>query len=168
LPGEANSEAFELIGAPYSVEEKSRARPPDERRVYRQTQARPLLDQLHTWLGEMLATLSRKSDTSILYALNRWERSRAIAMTVESRSTICLSNVPYAVSPSGARPICLPARILDANVLQFTARSARPNSTELIPKCICVTFSFTSQSIGLAALMDCYLGIWISCRTRAV
>jgi transposase len=34
-----------------------------------------LLGQLHTWLSEMLATLSRKSDTSraILYALNRWE-----------------------------------------------------------------------------------------------
>jgi transposase len=34
-----------------------------------------LLDQLHAWLSEMLATLLRKSDTSraILYALNRWE-----------------------------------------------------------------------------------------------
>jgi transposase len=37
--------------------------------------AKPLLDQLHRWLSEMLATLSRKSDTSkaILYALNCWE-----------------------------------------------------------------------------------------------
>jgi transposase len=74
-PNAFNTEALERIGALYSIEQKIRGKPPDERRVYRQTHARPLLVQLHTWLGEMLATLSRKSDTSkaILYALNRWE-----------------------------------------------------------------------------------------------
>ena len=74
-PNALNTEALERIGALYKVEEAIRGKPPDERRMYRQEHARPLLDQLHTWLAAMLETLSKKSDTSraILYALNRWE-----------------------------------------------------------------------------------------------
>lgn len=74
-PNALNTEALERIGALYKIEEAIRGKPPDERRVYRQTHGRPLLDQLHAWLSVMLETLSRKSDTSraILYALNRWE-----------------------------------------------------------------------------------------------
>lgn len=70
-----NTEALERIGALYKIEEAIRGKPPDKRRAYRQTHARPLLDQLHAWLSAALATLSRKSDTSraILYALNRWD-----------------------------------------------------------------------------------------------
>ncbi|NUX54846.1 IS66 family transposase [Paraburkholderia youngii] len=73
-PNAFNTEALERIGALYKIEEAIRGKPPDERRAYRQAHAKPLLDQLHTWLGEVLDTLSRKSDTSraILYALNRW------------------------------------------------------------------------------------------------
>jgi len=74
-PNALNTEALERIGALYKVEEQIRGQPPNERRAYRQAQARPLLDQLHAWLSVTLGTLSRKSDTSraILYALNRWE-----------------------------------------------------------------------------------------------
>ena len=73
-PNAFNTEALERIGALYKIEEVIRGKPPDERRAYRQTHAKPLLDQLHTWLSEVLDTLARKSDTSraILYALNRW------------------------------------------------------------------------------------------------
>jgi transposase len=73
-PNASNTEALERIGALYKLEESIRGKPPDERRAYRQVHARPLLDQLHTWLSTTLETLSRKSDTSraILYALNRW------------------------------------------------------------------------------------------------
>ncbi|CAJ0783648.1 IS66 family transposase [Ralstonia chuxiongensis] len=73
-PNALNTEALERIGALYKVEEAIRGKPPDARRTYRQTHARPLLDQLHAWLSATLETLSRKSDTSraILYALNRW------------------------------------------------------------------------------------------------
>lgn len=65
------------LGALYKIEEAIRGKPPDERRAYRQAHAKPLLDQLHTWLSEVLDTLSHKSDTSraILYALNRWAAS---------------------------------------------------------------------------------------------
>ncbi|BBQ02415.1 transposase (plasmid) [Burkholderia sp. SFA1] len=74
-PNALNTEALERIGALYRIEETIRGKPPDERRAYRQGHARPLLDEFHAWLTTMLATLSRKSDTSraILYALNRWE-----------------------------------------------------------------------------------------------
>jgi len=74
-PNALNTEALERIGALYQIEEAIRGKPPDERRAYRHIHARPLLDQLHTWLSATLETLSRKSDTSraILYALNRWE-----------------------------------------------------------------------------------------------
>ncbi|MCK4154192.1 IS66 family transposase [Ralstonia pseudosolanacearum] len=73
-PNDLNTGALERIGALYKVEEAIRGKPPDERRAYRQTHAKPLLDQLHAWLGATLETLSRKSDSSraILYALNRW------------------------------------------------------------------------------------------------
>ncbi|MBA9859925.1 IS66 family transposase [Ralstonia insidiosa] len=74
-PNALNTGALERIGALYKVEEAIRGKPPDERRAYRQTHAKPLLDQLHAWLSATLQTLSRKSDTSraILYAMNRWE-----------------------------------------------------------------------------------------------
>lgn len=73
-PNAFNTEALERIGALYKIEEAIRGKPPDERRAYRQAHAKPLLDQLHAWLSDVLDTLSRKSDTSraILYALNRW------------------------------------------------------------------------------------------------
>lgn len=73
-PNALNTEALERISALYKIEEAIRGKPPDERRAYRQTHARPLLEQFHTWLNATQETLSRKSDMSraILYALNRW------------------------------------------------------------------------------------------------
>ncbi|CAB3797995.1 IS66 family transposase [Pararobbsia alpina] len=74
-PNEFNTDTLERIRALYKIEEQIRGKPPDERRAYRGEHARPLLDELYTWLSAMLEKLSRKSDTSraILYALKRWE-----------------------------------------------------------------------------------------------
>lgn len=73
-PNALNAEALERIGALYKMEDAIRSKRSDERRAYRQEHARPLLDQLHSWLAATLETLPKKSDTSraILYALNRW------------------------------------------------------------------------------------------------
>jgi transposase len=73
-PDEFNEEALKRIGALYAVEANIRGKPPNERCAHRRTQAQPLLDDLRQWLGAMLSTLSKKSDTSkaILYALSRW------------------------------------------------------------------------------------------------
>jgi transposase len=67
-------EAIERIAAMYAVESGIRGKPPDVRREIRQSQSRPLLDELRGWFEKMLSTLSRKSETAlaICYALSRW------------------------------------------------------------------------------------------------
>jgi transposase len=68
------TEAIERIAALYAIEAEIRGRPPEVRKAVRQARARPLLDNMKTWLEAALAKLSRKSDTAaaIGYALSRW------------------------------------------------------------------------------------------------
>lgn len=68
------TEALCRIGEVYAIEAKIRDKPPHERQRARQAEAKPLLDDLESWLRGMLQNLSRKSDTSaaIMYALNLW------------------------------------------------------------------------------------------------
>jgi transposase len=68
-------EALVRIGALYGIEEQIRGRPPEQRREVRQAQAQPLLDSLRQWFEEILAKLSRKSETTaaIRYATVRWD-----------------------------------------------------------------------------------------------
>ncbi len=67
-------EAIERIASLYVVESRIRGKPPDVRREMRQSQSKPLIDELRGWLEKMLSTLSRKSETAlaIRYALSRW------------------------------------------------------------------------------------------------
>jgi transposase len=62
------------IGALYAIEEEIRGKPANLRRDVRQTRARPLLEELRTWMEKSLRSLSPKSDTAgaIRYALSRW------------------------------------------------------------------------------------------------
>jgi hypothetical protein len=73
-PSALTAEALRRIGELYAIEEAIRGKPPDERLAERQARARPLLDDLESWLRATLATLSRKSDTAaaILYSLKLW------------------------------------------------------------------------------------------------
>jgi transposase len=68
------TEALDRIGALYGIEEEVRGKPTDLRRSIRQARARPLLDDLRSWLEKMLRSLSAKSETAgaIRYALSRW------------------------------------------------------------------------------------------------
>ena len=68
-------EALDRIGALYAIEKEIRGRSPDERRAVRQERSRPLLEEMHVWLTQTLATLSQKSATAkaISYALTRWD-----------------------------------------------------------------------------------------------
>ena len=68
------AEALRRIGELDVIEATIRGKPPDERRQARQASARPLIDDLATWLRASLDKLSRKSDTSaaIMYDLNFW------------------------------------------------------------------------------------------------
>ncbi len=73
-PSALSTEALRRIAELYVIEAAVRGQPPDERRRVRQTQSRPLLDDLERWLRAELTKLSRKSDTAaaIQYALNLW------------------------------------------------------------------------------------------------
>jgi len=74
-PSATTNEALSRIGELYAIESLINGKPPDERRQVRQTQAKPLLDELESWLRNKLLSLSRKSDTAaaIQYALNQWQ-----------------------------------------------------------------------------------------------
>lgn len=73
-PSPITTEALDRIGALYGIEREIRGQVAERRREIRQTKARPLLDDLHRWLRQKVATLSAKSDTAaaIRYSLSRW------------------------------------------------------------------------------------------------
>jgi transposase len=68
------TEALARIGALYAIEDEIRGKPADLRLSIRQSRARPLLDELRTWMEKALRSLSSKSETAgaIRYALSRW------------------------------------------------------------------------------------------------
>jgi transposase len=68
------TEALARIGALYAIEDEIRGRPADLRLSIRQTRAKPLLEQLRTWMEKAQRSLSSKSETAgaIRYALSRW------------------------------------------------------------------------------------------------
>jgi hypothetical protein len=68
------TEALARIGALYAIEEEIRGKSADLRLSIRQSRARPLLDELRTWMEKALRSLSTKSETAgaIRYALSRW------------------------------------------------------------------------------------------------
>jgi transposase len=68
------TEAIARIGALYGIEEEIRGKPQELRRTVRQARAKPLLDELRTWMEKMLRSLSTKSETAgaIRYALSHW------------------------------------------------------------------------------------------------
>lgn len=74
-PSPITTHVLETIGALYAIEAEIRGKPPDERRAVRQARAAPLVADLHAWLKEQLATVSKKSVTAdaIGYALNHWQ-----------------------------------------------------------------------------------------------
>jgi len=68
------TEAIHRIGALYGIEEEVRGKPAELRSEIRQARAKPLLDDLRTWLEKSLRQLSAKSETAgaIRYALAHW------------------------------------------------------------------------------------------------
>src|SRR3954453_24154858 len=64
-------EAVKRIAGLYAVEKDGRGRPPEERVRLRQARAKPILDDLESWLQAQLPRISAKSElaTAIRYAL---------------------------------------------------------------------------------------------------
>ena len=71
-------EAIKRIAALYGIEKEARGQPPEERAAIRQEKAKPLFDELVTWLGAQLPTISGKSELAkaIRYALTRMKKMR--------------------------------------------------------------------------------------------
>jgi transposase len=71
-------EAIKRIAGLYAVEKDGRGRPPDERVRLRQARAKPILDDLETWLHTQLPRISGKSELAkaIRYALSRIKKLR--------------------------------------------------------------------------------------------
>lgn len=69
------AEVLQRIAVLYAIEREVRGQPPDQRKAARQSRASPLLEQLHAWLNQTLAQVSKKSTVgnAITYALNRWQ-----------------------------------------------------------------------------------------------
>ena len=72
------AEALTRIAALYALEEQIRGQAPERRAAARQTQARPLLNELEHWLHTQLPRLSAKTPlaAAIRYALTRLQRLR--------------------------------------------------------------------------------------------
>ena len=73
-PDSLAAQALERIRALYAIEEEIRGQRPEVRRAQRQARAGPLLEEMHTWLQELLPRVSAKSDIAqaIGYSLGRW------------------------------------------------------------------------------------------------
>jgi hypothetical protein len=71
-------EAIKRIARLYAVEKDGRGRPPHDRVQLRQTRAKPILDDLETWLQAQLPKISAKSELAkaIRYALARMKKLR--------------------------------------------------------------------------------------------
>lgn len=71
-PSPLTTEVLRRLAELYLIEAEIRGKPPDQRKSVRQTDSRPLLENLERWLRTSLEKLSRKSDTAgaIVYALN--------------------------------------------------------------------------------------------------
>ena len=71
-------EAIKRIAGLYAVEKEGRGQPPDERVRLRQARAKPIVDDLESWLQAQLPKISGKSELAkaIRYALARMRKLR--------------------------------------------------------------------------------------------
>ena len=72
-------EAIARIAQLYVIEKEARGSPPDRRVVIRQAKAKPVFDELETWLHTQLPNISGKSPlaAAIRYGLTRMARLRS-------------------------------------------------------------------------------------------
>jgi transposase len=157
------AEAIERIAALYAVESGIRGKPPDVRREMRQSESKPLLEQLRSWFEKMLSTLSRKSETAlaIRYALSRWT---ALARYLDDGRVETDNNA----AERSLRAVCLGRKnFLFAGSDDGGERAAAiytppepPSSTASIRSSICGKSSNASPTIPSIASPNCCPGTW--------
>jgi transposase len=71
-------ETIKRIAALYGIEKEARGKSPEKRAAIRQEKAKPLFDELETWLGAQLTKISGKSElaVAIRYAITRMKKLR--------------------------------------------------------------------------------------------
>src|SRR4051812_6702540 len=76
--GRTTLAVIQRIAGLYAVEKEGRGRPPDERVRLRQARAKPIVDDLESWLQAQLPKISGKSELAkaIRYALARMRKLR--------------------------------------------------------------------------------------------
>jgi transposase len=123
-------EALDRIAQLYAIEQEIRGRSPAERKEVRQSRSRPVLEAMQAWLKATLRNC-RRSPTWRRRSATHWSvgaRCCGIVRTGASRWTTMPPNARCVRSPWGARTICLPGRMLEANALRpSTACWDRPN-----------------------------------------
>jgi transposase len=86
-------ETIERIARLYAIEKDARYSPPDERVALRQSKAKPIFDDLETWLKQQLPKISGKTSLAeaIRYALGRMPKARAYLENgrIELDNNIC-------------------------------------------------------------------------------
>ena len=160
-PSPTTTEAIERIAMLYAIEAEIRGSTPEVRRAVRQVRARPLLDNMLSWLEATLAKLSRKSDTAaaIRYASSRWKALTRTSITVNSRSTITPLSVRCASLLWEGRTICFADRTPAENELPPSTRYlAQPSSTDSILNSTCTMSSSRSLIIPSPESKSCCLG----------
>lgn len=89
--------AVKQIALLYAVEDEARGKSPEERVILRQEKAKPVFDELETWLQAQLPKLSGKSKLAqaIRYALNRMPKARGYLSNgqLELDNNICENKI---------------------------------------------------------------------------
>jgi transposase len=154
-------EAVKRLDALFDIERAINGRPAAERLAVRQELSAPLMAELHTWLTEQRAKLSRNHDLAkaCLYMLRAGRRSRASSTMAACVSRTTLRNAPFAACRSAARLGCSAGRIAAVNVPLSSTRSSRPpGSTTSIHRPGSPMFSPVSLTIPLAVSTNCCRG----------
>jgi len=105
-------ETIKRIAQLYAVEKEARGSPPDQRADLRQAQAKPIFDDLETWLHAQLPSISGKSPLAgaIRYALTRMARLRPYldqGILELDNNALRLPNGRCVQLQSGAKITCL-------------------------------------------------------------
>ena len=156
--------ALARISALYAIEEEIRGKPADHRLNIRQTRAKPLLDELRTWMEKAQRSLSSKSETAsaIRYALSRW---RALTRyTEDGMLEIDNSAAERALRAValGRKNYCSPDPIVAVSGLRLCTRSsAQPSSTGSIPSFTFAPSWLASPTTRSPKSRICCAGIWL-------
>ena len=104
-------EAIKRVAALYALEKAARGKTAEERVVLRQAQAKPVFDDLKTWLQQQVPKVSGKSKLAeaIRYTLSRTPRARGYLSDgrLELGNNICENSIRPIAKPDSFCTSCV-------------------------------------------------------------